>query len=87
MNAFDKLCAAMAFALGLLFVVFGRFGTLFGCSGHFRLPPILGVLPAFVGWGIVRAVYLAWQLQPASNEPLSEDLQGLPTDRRDAPAE
>ena len=87
MNSFDKVCAAMAFALGLLFVAVGLFGTLFGCRAHFSLPPIFGVLPAFVGWGIVRAVYLAWQLPPDSNHPLSESLQGLPTDPRDAPAE
>lgn len=60
MNGFDKVCAAAAFLLGVVFLVFGVFGLFVGCSAHFTLPPILGVLPAFVGWGVVRAVWIAW---------------------------
>lgn len=64
MNVFDKICAALAFALGAVFLVAGVAGAVFGCRAHFTLPPVLGVLPAFVGWGIVRAVYLAWRRPP-----------------------
>jgi hypothetical protein len=60
MNAFDKLCGAVAFVLGLVFLVLGVLGLFSGCKANFTLPPIAGVLPAFVGWGIIRAVYLAW---------------------------
>jgi hypothetical protein len=60
MNAFDKLCAAVAFALGLVFLVLGVIGLFTGCQANFTLPPVLGAIPAFVGWGIVRAVYFAW---------------------------
>ena len=60
MNTFDKLCAALAFALGLVFLVLGAFGLFMGCRVNFTLPPVLGAIPAFVGWGIVRAVYCAW---------------------------
>jgi hypothetical protein len=60
MNAFDKICAASAFLLGLALVVLGIIGLFTGCKAHFTLPPVLGAIPAFVGWGIVRAVYLAW---------------------------
>jgi hypothetical protein len=60
MNAFDKLCAAFAFVLGLIFLVLGGIGLFTGCQANFTLPPVLGAIPAFVGWGIVRAVYFAW---------------------------
>src|SRR5262245_3440379 len=60
MNAFDKLCALFAFLLGLVFIVLGVLGLIMGCRAYFTLPPVLGVLPAFVGWGIVRTVYFAW---------------------------
>ncbi|MBA4068132.1 MAG: hypothetical protein C0501_31415 [Isosphaera sp.] len=63
-NVFDKVCASLAFALGVVFVLAGVAGLAFGCRAHFTLPPVLGVLPAFVGWGIVRAVYLAWRRYP-----------------------
>jgi hypothetical protein len=61
MNIFDKICAGLAFALGIGFLALGVFGLFLGCAANFTLPPIVGVLPAFVGWGIVRAVYLAWK--------------------------
>ncbi len=66
MNVFDKICAALAFALGVVFLAAGVAGAVFGCRAHFTLPPVLGALPAFAGWGIVRAVYLAWRQRPAS---------------------
>lgn len=64
MNAFDKLCAVGAFLLGLVFLVLGVLGLFAGCRAHFTLPPVLGVLPAFVGWGMVRAIWIAWQSRP-----------------------
>ena len=60
MNAFDKLCAAVAFVLGIVLLLLGVIGLFSGCSANFRLPPVFGVIPALVGWGIVRAVYVAW---------------------------
>ena len=66
MNVFDKLCAALAFLLGLVLLVLGVIGALAGCKANFALPPVLGVVPAFVGWGIVRAVYFAWNASPPS---------------------
>ena len=60
MNWFDKICATMAFVLGLLFLIFGLVGLFTGCSANFVLPPIFGVIPAFVGWGILRAVWFGW---------------------------
>jgi uncharacterized membrane protein HdeD (DUF308 family) len=60
MNPFDKICAAVAFLLGIVLLMLGVVGLFTGCKAHFTLPPVLGVLPAFIGWGIVRAVYFAW---------------------------
>jgi len=65
MNAFDKLCATFAFVLRIVFLVLGAIGLFTGCRANFTLPPVLGAVPALVGWGIVRAVYFAWN-RPAS---------------------
>jgi hypothetical protein len=64
MNLFDKACASLAFVLGLAFLVLGVIGLFAGCSAQFTLPPILGMLPALVGWGIVRAVWFGWSAPP-----------------------
>ncbi len=62
MSVFDKLCAVAAVLLGVVFLLLGVIGLFLGCSANFTLPPILGALPAFVGWGIIRAVYVAWNV-------------------------
>jgi hypothetical protein len=67
MNAFDKLCAVLAIPLGLALVLLGAFGLFAGCRAQFSLPPILGVLPAFIGWGIIRAVWCGWSAKRGSN--------------------
>ena len=67
MTMFDKWCAGAAFVFGIAFVVLGVLGVFFGCNAHFTLPPVLGVIPALVGWGIVRTVRLAWR-QGASSD-------------------
>jgi len=60
MNGFDKVCGALAFVLGLGLLLLGAIGLFAGCSANFTLPPVLGVIPALVGWGIVRPIYLSW---------------------------
>lgn len=60
MNIFDKICAATAFLLGVIFMILGVLGLFTGCKAHFTLPPILGLIPAFVGWGMVKPIYVAW---------------------------
>lgn len=59
MNVFDRICCGIAFVLGLIMLALGALGLFTGCRAHFTLPPLLGVLPAFAGWGIVRAVIIA----------------------------
>jgi hypothetical protein len=68
MNAFDKFCAGLAFLLGCVFVILGLIGLFVGCRAYFTLPAILGGIPALVGWGMVRAVVVAWR-QPPQRQP------------------
>jgi hypothetical protein len=60
MNVFDKFCAVLAFAFGVVFLILGALGLVMGTYAYIRLPPIAGVIPAFIGWGIVRAVFVSW---------------------------
>ena len=39
----------------------GGLGVFAGCKAHFTLPPILGVIPVFVGWGIIKPILVAWK--------------------------
>jgi len=61
MNLFDKFCAVFAFLLGAILLLLGGFGLFEGCNAHFALPPVAGVVPAFIGWGIVRPIIYAWR--------------------------
>ena len=61
MNTFDKICAVLGFALGIVLILLGVIGLFTGCNADFTLPPILGVIPAFVGWGIVKPIVVAWK--------------------------
>jgi hypothetical protein len=63
MSGFDRICAAIAFALGIVLLILGVVGLFVGCSANFSLPPILGALPALVGWGIVKSVRVAWRIR------------------------
>ena len=60
LTAFEKLCAVLAFALGIGFLLLGVIGLFTGCRANFSLPPVLGVLPAFIGWGIIRPIIKSW---------------------------
>lgn len=61
MNIFDKICAVLAFALGIVLLLLGALGLFTGCKANFTLPPILGVVPALVGWGILKPIWVAWK--------------------------
>ncbi len=71
MNAFDKFCAVIAFAAGCFFLISGAFGLFIGTSAWYQLPPIMGGIPALAGWGIVKAVIVAWS-PPSAAPPLEE---------------
>lgn len=70
MNLFDRICAALAMILGVVLLVLGIVGLFTGCKANFTLPPILGVLPALVGWGIAKSVWVAWSVGRKPAEPL-----------------
>jgi len=78
MNWFDKCCAALAGALGVAMILLGVMGLFVGCRGAFRLPPVLGVLPALVGWGTFRSVLIAWRAPRATLPPVTRDAAPLP---------
>jgi hypothetical protein len=61
MNAIEKLCAMLALLLGAALMVAGAFGTFFGIRMSFALPPLLGIVPLFFGWGIYRMFRISWQ--------------------------
>jgi hypothetical protein len=61
MRFVDRICFLLAVPVGLLLLVLGAFGAFVGCSANFTLPPVLGVAPALVGWGIVRGAWLGWR--------------------------
>jgi len=64
MTGFDKLSAALAALLGGVFIVFGIMGIILPVRFWVSLPPVVSTVWFFVGWGIVRSVYLAWNLKP-----------------------
>jgi hypothetical protein len=68
-NLFDRICAVPAMIIGIIFLILGILGLFTGCKANFTLPPILGVLPALVGWGITRSIWIAWKVRKDSNEP------------------
>lgn len=66
MNVFDRLCARIAFVPGVIVLLLGVFGLFAGRRAQFSLPPVLGILPALVGWGILRFIVIAWKVPPSS---------------------
>jgi hypothetical protein len=68
LSVFDRVCAALAFPIGVLFILLGLVGLFTGASANFTLPPVLGFIPALVGWGIVKPAIVAWRFKKQSNE-------------------
>lgn len=66
MSGFDRFCAVLAGGLGAILMLMGLFGLFAGIKAHFSLPPVLGLLPAFVGWGVIRSIMLAWNVSQDS---------------------
>ena len=56
LNGFDKFCCILAALLGIAFLILGILGLFMSVNANFTLPPVLGVIPAFVGWGVLKAM-------------------------------
>lgn len=61
LTGFEKFCAVIAFLVAIPLMLLGVIGVFLGCSANFTLPPILGVLPAFAAWGIIRPIIKVWK--------------------------
>jgi hypothetical protein len=66
MTAFDKVCAVFAIPIGIVFMILGADGLFAGANVHFTLPPILGGLPFFLGWGMTIPLIRYWRISNKS---------------------
>ncbi len=74
MTTFDGICAGAGAVLGVVLLLLGVLGLFAGCQAQFSLPPVLGALPAFIGWGILKAVKVAWNTSPDKPRQPYEEL-------------
>jgi hypothetical protein len=58
---FDKVCAVLAAIFGIGLIVTGILRLVAAVSAPFTLPPILGLLRAVCGYGILRCVHIAFR--------------------------
>ncbi|MFI5381761.1 MAG: hypothetical protein ACHRHE_20890 [Tepidisphaerales bacterium] len=75
MGLFTKCCSILAAILAIALLILGFFGLFLSISAHFTLPPIVGVIPALVGWGILRSVWIAFRYKPVAALPRSPTAQ------------
>lgn len=61
MTKFEKICAVLTIPVGAIFMVLGITGVFLGSSANFTLPPILGVLPLFLGWNMCVTLIRYWR--------------------------
>jgi len=61
MTRFDKLCALLSIPIGIFFLILGLWGLFAGSNASFDLPPIVGVLPFFLGWTMCVTTIRFWR--------------------------
>jgi len=69
MTGFDKVCAVLAIPIGIVFMVLGAVGLFTGSKANFSLPPILGGLPFFLGWGMSIPLIRYWRISNRRRTP------------------
>ncbi|MCX6375597.1 MAG: hypothetical protein NTU88_06115 [Armatimonadetes bacterium] len=69
LSGFDKVCAALSIGVGVVFMGLGVIGLFIGASAHFTLPPILGALPFFLGWGMCVPLVKYWKMSGTMDSP------------------
>jgi len=74
MTLFDKICATLSIAIGAVFMILGGIGLFTGAKAHFTLPPILGALPFFLGWGMCIPLIKYWKMSSDEHSSSSEDI-------------
>jgi hypothetical protein len=62
MTTFDKICATLSILIGVVFMILGVIGLFVGSKAYFTLPPILGGLPFFLGWGMCVPLVKYWRM-------------------------
>ncbi len=67
MNKFDKICAVMTILVGVVFMILGVIGIFAGSSANFTLPPVLGVIPFFLGWAMCVTLIKFWKSNNTSS--------------------
>ena len=83
MSTFDKFCACIAIPIGFCFMALGAFGALFGSSAHFTLPPMLGVLPFFLGWAMSITLIRCCNSSKSNGDDDCRDARRDPNDSGD----
>jgi hypothetical protein len=73
MTTFDKVCAVFSIGIGAIFMVLGGIGFFIGSSAHFRLPPLLGGLPFFLGWGMCIPLIRYWKMSLQLHDRRADD--------------
>ena len=74
MTMFDKICAALCIAIGAVFMLMGVLGLFTGARANFVLPPTLGALPFFLGWGMCVPLVKYWKMSNRANNASDEDV-------------
>ena len=74
MSVFDKICAALSIVVGAIFMILGGIGLFTGAKAHFTLPPVLGILPFFLGWGMCVPLIKYWKMSSGQHSLSGEDV-------------
>jgi hypothetical protein len=69
MTTFAKVCAVLAIPVGVIFMILGAIGLFTGAKANFTLPPILGGLPFFLGWGMSIPLIRYWKISNRRRNP------------------
>ena len=76
MTRFDKFCAILSIPTGIIFLILGGIGLFVGSNANFALPPVLGVLPFFLGWTMCVTTIRYWR----RNNTTEAEVQQIPVD-------
>lgn len=64
MNGFDRFCATLAITVGFATMLLGVLGLFLGFHFYITLPPIIGLVVFFLGWGMSITLLKLWPRSP-----------------------